>query len=181
MPAFKVSADVPVPPAGTVTGLSKLTVTSVGVAPIQEVDTSTCELKSFTEEMMTVVDRNAPGLRLIVAGEGCAMKSGEAEATTVPADETLKVIVVECDVEPLDADIVSGYVPTATVPGTKMDNVADDVDPEDVAIASVPEGVVPGLALNVPVTSVGPVNDSVTGEAKLACEPTNTVTVPVEP
>jgi hypothetical protein len=62
-----------------------------------------------------------------------------------------------------------------------MDNVADDVDPEDVAIASVPEGVVPGLALNVPVTSVGPVNDSVTGEAKLACEPTNTVTVPVEP
>ena len=109
------------------------------------------------------------------------MKSGEAEATTVPPDATVRVRLVEWDVGPLEAVTVSGYVPTATVPGTKMDSVADDVPPEVVAIESVPEEVVPAFGANVPVTPVGPDNESTTGEAKLACEPTRTVTVPVEP
>jgi hypothetical protein len=168
LPAFNVNVDVPVPFAGTTTGLGRVAVTSAGTAPTQEVARSTCELKPLTEEMITVVDRNAPGLRLIVAGEGCAMKSGEAEATTVPANETVKLRVIEWDTGPLDAVTVSGYVPTATVPGTKMESVAKDVAPEDVAIESAPEEVVPGLALKVPVTPAGPDNERTTGEAKLS-------------
>jgi hypothetical protein len=52
-------------------------------------------LKPLTDEMIMVVDRNAPGLRLIMAGEDCAMKPGEAEARAVPADDTVKVRVIE--------------------------------------------------------------------------------------
>jgi hypothetical protein len=96
------------------------------------------------------------------------MKSGEAEDRTVPADDTAKVRVIEWDVGPLDAVTVSGYVPTATVPGTKMESVAWDVVPEDVAIESAPEEVLPGMALKVPVTPVGPDNERTTGEAKLS-------------
>ena len=182
LPAFKVNVDVPVPPAGTVTGLGRLTDTSEGAAPTQDAARLTCELKPLTDETITVVDRKAPGPRLIVAGEGCAMKSGETEATTVPPDVTVRVRLVEWDVGPLEAITVSGYVPTATFPGTKIDNVADDVPPEVVAIESVPDEAVPGFAANVPVTPAGcPDNERTTGDAKLDCEPTRIVTVPVEP
>ena len=95
LPAFNVNVDVVVPPAGTTTGLGRLTVTSTGTAPTQDVARSTCELKPLTEDRITVVDRNEPGLRLIETGEGCAIKSGDAEVTTVPPDVTVKVRLVE--------------------------------------------------------------------------------------
>ena len=134
----------------------------------------------FTEEMIRAVDRKAPGFRLIVAGKGCAMKSGDTEATTFPA-VTVKVRIVEWDVGPLEAVTVSGYVPTATVPGTKIDSVASDVPLEVVAIESVPTGDVPGFAVNEPATPVGPDKESRIGDAKLDSEPTNTVRLPVDP
>jgi hypothetical protein len=49
-----------------------------------------------------------------------------------------------------------------------MESAASDVDPEDVAIESVPEEVLPGLALKMPVTPVGPDNERTTGDAKLS-------------
>jgi hypothetical protein len=173
--------EVAAPPTGTVTGLGRLTLTPAGVAPTQASDNATCELKPLTDEIVNETDRKPPGLKLSVAEEGCAVKSGETDATTVPAGETVKVRVVEWDIGPLETVTVSGYLPTATVPGTKMNSVAEAVPPEVVVIESVPEEAVPGFALNVPVTPVGPDKESTTGEAKLACEPTNTVRLPVDP
>ena len=180
LPAFKVSVDVPAPSAGTLTELGRLTITFAG-GSTQDVVRSTSELKLFTEEMIREVDRKAPGLRLIVAGKGCAMKSGDTASRCVPGGVTVRVRVVECDIGPLEAVTVSGYVPTATVAGTKIDSVTADVPPEVVAIESIPVGDVPGFTLNEPATPVGANKESRTGDAKLDCESTNTVRLLVDP
>jgi len=180
--AVRVSVDVAVPPAGTVTGLGSTMLTPDGVAPIQEVDKATGELKPFNDDSVSVSDWEPPMFNTSEPVDDCARKSGETEdATTDPPDRTFNVSVVLCDVAPLVAVIVRGYVPIATVAGTKMESVAVDVVPAFVAIEFCPSGDVPEPELNVPVTPVGPDSESVTGEAKFACEPTSTVTVPVDP
>ena len=108
VPAFTVRVEVPVPPAGTTIGVGRLTVTPEGAEPTQDEVRSTWELKPFTDEMIRVVEREAPGFRFIVVGDGCAMKSGEAEAITAPPATTLKVRLVECEIAPLVAVSVTG-------------------------------------------------------------------------
>jgi len=51
-------------------GLGRVTVTSAGAAPAQEAPKLTEELNPFTEVMVTVVDFDTSGVRLIVAGDG---------------------------------------------------------------------------------------------------------------
>ena len=108
VPAFKVNVEVPVPPAGTTIGLGRLTVTSAGAEPTQDEVRSTSELKPFTDEMIKVVEREAPGFRFMLAGDGCVMKSGETEATTAAPGTTFNVTLVECEIAPLVAVTVTG-------------------------------------------------------------------------
>jgi hypothetical protein len=77
--AVNVRIEVAVPPAGIVTGLSRLTVTPAGAVPDHEAARLSWELYPFTDERITVVDLDAPGLRLMVAGDGWGMKSGVVE------------------------------------------------------------------------------------------------------
>jgi hypothetical protein len=108
VPAFNVNVEVPIPPAGTTIGLGRLTMTSAGAELTQEEARSISELKPFTDEMIRVVDREAPGFRFMLAGDDCATKSGEAEATTVPPGTTFNVRLVECEIAPLIAVTVTG-------------------------------------------------------------------------
>jgi len=130
--AVRVRTEVAVPPAGIVTGLCRLTVTPAGAAPDHEAPRLSCELYPFTDERMTVVDLNAPGVRLMVAGDGWEMKSGVMEEITTLPGVTFTSTTAECVIAPLDALTVNEYVPGATVPGTKMVSVGEDITSADV-------------------------------------------------
>lgn len=164
-PALTAKVAVVEPPAGGVTGVGKVNATLLGAVPTQDPDNVTEELKPPNEATIIGAVAIEPGARMIavvdVAEKSCAL----------PAI-TSKVSVAEWPRGPLDPVIVSGYVPTATLPGTNTVNVDDTVPP---AVG------VTGLALKLPEIPDAPENERVTGEAKLLDELTSTLTVPVEP
>lgn len=107
------------PPAGTVTGLGRLIEIPAGAVPVQEAARLTEELNPFTDESTTVADFETPGVKVITSGEGWVTKSGFGEVTTTaPEGVTINRRVVECEIPPLDAVTVKGYVPIAAVPDT---------------------------------------------------------------
>lgn len=69
-PAVRVSVDDPEPPAGTRTGLGKLTVTSAGATLLHAAARLIVELKPFTELKRIVVDLATSGVNVRTAGEG---------------------------------------------------------------------------------------------------------------
>ena len=105
---MSVKTDEAVPSGGTVTGLGRFTETSDGATPDQEALRLTVELNPFTDETVTVVDLETPGVNVIIAGVGWEMKSGLAEEIIVPEGATFKSSVAECDIPPLVAVTVNG-------------------------------------------------------------------------
>ena len=117
--AVRVRVEDALPPAGTVTGLRRLTAIPSGAAPLQAAERLTVELNPSTEESTMVVDFTASGDKVITAGNGWVRKSGFGdEARTVPVGVTISSRVAVCDNPPLEAVTVNGYVPVATVPET---------------------------------------------------------------
>ena len=106
---MRVRTEDALPPAGTVTGAGRLTVTPAGAIPVQAAARLMGELNPFTDENIIVVDFETSGVKVITAGEGWVMKSGLGEATrTVPEGVTINRRVAECDIPPLDAVTVNG-------------------------------------------------------------------------
>ena len=72
------------PPAGTVTGLGRLTVTPFGTSPVHAADRLMVPLKPFADAKTIVVDLETLGESVKTAGEGWVRKSGLGVATSVP-------------------------------------------------------------------------------------------------
>ena len=88
--AVSVRIEDPLPPAGTATGLGRLTVTPLGATPVQAADRLRVELNPFREESTIVVALETLGVRVTTAGEGCVTKSGLGEvAIMVPVGVTI--------------------------------------------------------------------------------------------
>ena len=68
--AVRVRVEDALPPAGTITGLGRLTVTPLGAVPLHAADRLMEELNPFTEENTIVVDLEILGVKVITAGEG---------------------------------------------------------------------------------------------------------------
>jgi len=66
----RVRVDEAVPPAGTVTGLGRLTDTPVGAVPLQAADRLMVELKPSIDESVIVEDCAALGGRVITEVAG---------------------------------------------------------------------------------------------------------------
>ena len=96
-PAVSVRIEDALPPAGTTTGLGRLTVTPAGAVPVQAAERLTEELKPFTEENSMVVDFETPGVKVTTSGDGWVRKSGLGVETRVPAGVTVNSSPVECD------------------------------------------------------------------------------------
>jgi hypothetical protein len=126
------------------------------------------------DEIVTVENFVASGVRLIVTGVGCEMKSGVTPVEImVLLGATFTWRVAACDIAPLDAVTLNGYVPGPTVPDTKIVSVGEDIPPAEVSILLGP--------LNEAVTPGGAEKVSATGEAKLFNEVTNRFKVPDAP
>ena len=89
---MRIRVEDALPPAGTVTGVGRVTVTPLGVAPFQPAVRLTLELYPSIEESKIVADCDVFGVRDTTAGEGWVMaelieKSGATGASTegVPA------------------------------------------------------------------------------------------------
>jgi hypothetical protein len=107
--AVRVRVEEALPPAGTDTGLGRLTATPSGAVPVQAPVRLTEELNPFTEESIMVVDLEVSGVKVITAGEGWLRKSGFDDATTTVLEGvTINCRVAECDIPPLDAVTVNG-------------------------------------------------------------------------
>jgi len=105
----RLREEATLPPAGTVTGVRRLTVTPSGAAPLQAAVRLTEELKPFSDESIIVVDFEVPGERVISPVDGWRIKSGFGDdATTVPDGVTINWSFAECDIPPLDALTVNG-------------------------------------------------------------------------
>ena len=155
-------------------GLDRLKLTPAGAIPTHEAATLTCPLNPFMDEMVTVEYCVASGVKLIVAGVGWEMKSGATPVDSrVPVGVTFTWRVALCEIAPLDAVTVNGYVPGATVPDTKIVSVGELIPPAEVSTLLGP--------LNEAVTPAGAAKVSVTGEAKPFSEVTNTFRVPDAP
>jgi hypothetical protein len=87
--------------------------------------------------------------------------------------DTFTCRVAVCEIAPLDAVTVNGYVPGATVPDTKIVSVDEAVPPAEVSISLGP--------LNEAVTPAGAEKVRVTGDAKPFTEVTNRFKVPDAP
>ena len=72
----RVRVEDALPPAGTVTGLGRLTVIPSGTTPVQTADRVTEELNPFRDESAMLVDFATSGVKVITAGEGVVRKSG---------------------------------------------------------------------------------------------------------
>lgn len=83
--AVSVRIEDVLPPAGTVTGVGRLTVIPSGATPVQAADRLIVELKPFTDEYTRVVDFDTSGVKVMTAGEGWLRKSGRGVEKTVPA------------------------------------------------------------------------------------------------
>jgi len=68
--AVSVRIEDVLPPAGTVTGLGRLTVIPSGATPVQAADRLMVELKPFTDEYTRVVDFDTSGVKVMTAGDG---------------------------------------------------------------------------------------------------------------
>ena len=109
LPAVRVSVEDAVPPAGTVTGVGRVTITPLGDSPLHVADRLIVELNPFTDEKVRVVVLAMLGLSVIAAGAGEVMKSGPGdETTTVPEGVTINCSVAECAIPPLVAVTVNG-------------------------------------------------------------------------
>ena len=173
-PALSVRVEVAVPPVSTFMGLGRLKLTPAGAVPVHEAATLTCPLNPFMDEIVTVENFVASGVRLIVAGAGWETKSGVAPVEIrVLLGVTFTWRVAVCEIAPLDAVTVKGYVPGATVPDTKIVSVGELIPPAEVSTLLGP--------LNEAVTPAGAAKVSVTGEAKPFSEVTNTFRVPDAP
>jgi len=117
--AVRVRIEDALPPAGTVTGLGRLTVIPAGADPVQAAVRLMEELNPFTDDSTIVVDFETLGVNVTTPGEGCVKKSGVGEvAMIVPEGVTISWSVATCVMPPLIAFTVNGYVPVATVPAT---------------------------------------------------------------
>ena len=126
------------------------------------------------DEIVTVEYFVPSGVRPIVVGVGWNPKSAATPVViSVPLGDTITWSVAACDIAPLDAVTVNGYVPGATVPETKIVSVGEDIPPAEVSILLGP--------LNEAVTPGGAEKVSETGEAKLFSEVTNTFRLPDAP
>jgi hypothetical protein len=68
--AVRIRVEDAVPPAGTATGLGRLTVTPAGATPVHAAARLTVELNPFMDASTMVVDFETPGVRVTTAGEG---------------------------------------------------------------------------------------------------------------
>ena len=66
----RLREEATLPPAGTVTGVRRFTVTPSGAAPLQAAVRLTEELKPFTDESTIVVDFEVPSERVISPVDG---------------------------------------------------------------------------------------------------------------
>jgi hypothetical protein len=92
------------PSAGTVTGPGRFTVTPLGATPLQSAPRLTEELNQLTEVSTIVADTAVPGVKVIAAADGWAMKSGTTTgAKTDGVAAIVMLISVECETVPLTA------------------------------------------------------------------------------
>ena len=173
-PALSVRVEAAAPPVGTVTGLGRLKLTPVGAVPAHVAARLTSPLNPLMEERVRVENFVASGVRLIVAGVGWETKSGVTPVEiSVLLGVTITWTVAVCDIAPLDAVTVNGYLPGGTVPDTKRVSVGEDIPPAEVSTSLGP--------LNEADTPGGAEKVSVTGEAKPFTELTNRFRVPEAP
>jgi len=66
----RVRVEDPLPPAGTVTGVGRLTVTPSGAVPLHAAERLTVEPNPSMEESSIVAELDVAGARLTTAGEG---------------------------------------------------------------------------------------------------------------
>jgi hypothetical protein len=65
-----VRVEDALPPAGTVTGLGRLTLTPLGAVPLHAADRLMGELNPFTEENTIVLDLEILDVKVITPGDG---------------------------------------------------------------------------------------------------------------
>lgn len=152
--AVSVRVEEALPPAGTVTGLGRLTEMPFGATPVQAADRVSVELNPFTEEYTIEVDFERSGVKVIVAGEGWLRKSGSGEERmvgAVPAGVTVTESAALC-VRPVGLlpIMMNGNVPVETVSSRIIVTVDALVTPAAVAIWLGP------LPLKVAATPEGP-------------------------
>ena len=107
--AVSVRVEDAAPPAGTATGLGRLTETPFGATPVHAVARLTVALKPLMDASTMVVDFETPGVKVTTAGEGWVRKSGFGDVARMEPDGvTISCRVAECDIPPLEAVTVKG-------------------------------------------------------------------------
>lgn len=80
-----MSVEEALPPAGTITGLGRFTVTPSGAGPLQAAVKLTEELNPSTDERTIVADCDSPDVRVNAAGEGWIVEAIEKSGTATGA------------------------------------------------------------------------------------------------